>query len=120
VIVFDDLDGGQNLYRDAGWALPDTRIALVGPGAVIYNQLHGALYYASGHTAAVGVGGSALLVAPPALPGLAQLTAGREAVPVATSRPIGDYRVWRVSPGSSILGVTIVQSPGPSPLGGGI
>ncbi len=24
IVVFDDLDGGQNLYRDAGWALPDT------------------------------------------------------------------------------------------------
>ncbi len=75
VVVFDNLDGGQNLYRDAGWALPGSHIALIGPGAIVYNELHGSLYYASGRAVAVGPGGSALLVAPPALPGLDQLAA---------------------------------------------
>ncbi len=120
VVVFDVPDGGPNIYRNAGWALPDARIALIGPGTVLYNQLHGALYYASGQTAAVGPGGSVLLVASPALPGLASLTAQGYALPVSTPRPIGGYRVWRVPPGVSILGVRIVQRAGPRPLGGGI
>ncbi len=120
VVVFDVLDGGPNIYRNAGWALPGARIALIGTGAVVYNELHGALYYASGRTAAVGPGGSVLLVASPALPGLASLTARGYALPVATPRPIGGYRVWRLPPGVVILGVAIVQRAGPRPLGRGI
>ena len=92
----------------------------IGPGAVIYNELHGALYYASGRTTAVGPGGSVLLVASPALPGLASLTAQGYALPVTTPQPIGGYRVWRVSPGVTLLGVRIVQRAGPRPLGRGI
>lgn len=120
VVVFDNLDGGPTLYRDAGWALPDARVALIGPGAVVYNELHGALYYASGHTVTVGAGGSVLLVASPALPGLAQLTAAQQALPVPTPQLIGGYRVWRIQPGASILGVTVAQSTGSRTLGGGI
>jgi hypothetical protein len=120
VVVFDVTDGGPNIYRNAGWALPDARIALIGAGTVVYNELHGALYYASGHTVAVAPGGSAILVASPALPGLARLTAEGYALPVRTPRPVGGYRVWRVRPGVRILGVRVVQSAGPRPLGGGI
>jgi hypothetical protein len=120
VVVFDMPDGGANIYRNAGWALPAARIALIGPGAVVYNELHGALYYATGHTVAVGPGGSVLLVASPALPGLARLTAEGRALPVTTPRPIGGYRVWRVQPGVSIIGVDIAQSAGPRPLGVGL
>ena len=120
VVVFDVPDGGSNLYRNAGWALPDDRIALIGPGYVLYNQLHGALYYASGATAAVGPSGSVFLVASPALPGLASLTAQGYALPVSTPLPIGGYRVWQVLPGVSILGVRIVARAGPRPLGHGI
>ena len=107
MVVFDTVDGGQNIYRNAGWALPDDRIALIGPGQVLYNQLQGALYYAGGTSAddvAVGPSGSVLLVASPALPGLAALAAAGSALPVATPQPIGGYRVWRIRPGSSILG----------------
>ncbi len=120
VVVFDMPDGGANIYRNAGWALPDARIALVAPGDVVYNEQHGALYYTSGSTVAVGPGGSVLLVASPALAGLARLTADGSAVPVATPQPIGGYRVWRLGPGAGILGVRIVERAGPRPLGGGI
>jgi len=120
VVVFDVPDGGPNLYRNAGWALPDDRIALIGPGYVLYNQLHGTLYYASGATAAVGPSGSVFLVASPALPGLASLTAQGYALPVSTPLPIGGYRVWQVLPGVSILGVRIVAEAGTRPLGHGI
>jgi len=120
VVMFDVPDGGSNLYRNAGWALPDDRIALIGPGYVLYNQLHGALYYASGATAAVGPSGSVFLVASPGLPGLASLTAEGYALPVSTPLPIGGYRVWQVLPGVSILGVRIVARAGPRPLGQGI
>ena len=120
VVVFDVPDGGSNLYRNAGWALPDDRIALIGPGYVLYNQLHGALYYASGATAEVGPSGSVFLVASPALPGLASLVAQGYALPVSTPLPIGGYRVWQVLPGVSILGVRIVARAGPRPLGHGI
>ena len=59
---------GQNFYRNAGWALPDTRMALIVPGAVIYNELHGALYYASGDSAAWRPGGLGAPDAPPPCP----------------------------------------------------
>ncbi len=120
VVVFDTVDGGQNIYRNAGWALPGDRIALIQPGRVVYNQLHGALYYASSATVDVGPSGSVLLVASPALPGLASLTARIIVLPVTTAPPIGGYRVWRVLPGTSILGVRVVATSGPRPLGTGI
>ena len=100
VVVFDTVDGGANIYRNAGWALPGDRIALIAPGPVLYNQLHGALYYASGDTVAVGPSGSVLLVASPALPGLASLIAQGQARPVSPRQPIGDYRVFRIRPRS--------------------
>ena len=84
VVVFNTVDGGQNIYRNAGWALPDDRIALIQPGGVLYNQLQGALYYASGTTIDVRPSGSVLLVASPALPGLASLAA-------AGQRPAGGH-----------------------------
>jgi hypothetical protein len=120
VIVFDTVDGGPSIYRNAGWALPADRIALVAPGAVQYNELRGALYYASGSTVEVGPGGSVILVASPALGGLASLAAMGSAVAVPTSRPIGDYRVFKIPPGVSLLGVRVVSKPGPRPLGTGI
>ena len=120
VVVFDTVDGGQNIYRNAGWALPADRVALVQPGQVIYNQRHGALYYTSADTVDVGPGGSAILVASPSLPGLAALTAQLAALPVPTNPTIGGYRVWRVLPGSTILGVRVVATSGPRPLGTGI
>jgi hypothetical protein len=120
VVVFDTLDGGPNIYRNAGWSLPAARVALVAPDAVVYNQQHGSLDYASGATIAVGRSGSAFLVASPALPGLASLTAQGYALPVATPRPIGGFRVWRILPGAEVLGVRVVTRAGPRPLGRGI
>jgi hypothetical protein len=120
VVVFDTLDGGQNIYRNAGWALPGDRIALIQPGRVVYNQLHGALYYTSTTTVAVGPSGSVILVASPSLPGLASLTARIIVLPVATAPTIGGYRVWRVLPGTAILGVRVVATSGRRPLGTGI
>ena len=120
VVVFDTVDGGDTIYRNAGWSLPDVRIALIQPGAVLYNQLHRALFYASGSTVAAGPSGSVFLVASPALPGLASLTAQGDALPVATPRPIGGYLVWKVLPGTTVLGVRTTAHPPPFRLGTGI
>jgi len=120
VVVFDTLDGGSNIYRNAGWELPEDRIALVAPGKLLYNELHHTLYYASGKTTAVGRSGSAFLVASPALPGLASLTALGYALPVTTPQLIGGYRVWQILPGVAILGVRVVEAAGPRPLGTGL
>jgi hypothetical protein len=120
VVVFDTLDGGQNIYRNAGWALPEARVALIVPGQVLYNQLHGALYYASGDAVEVGPSGSAFLVASPALAGLASLAAQGYALPVATPLPIGGFRVFRILPGAAVLGVHVVARPGTRPLGNGL
>ena len=120
VVVFDTVDGGANIYRNAGYALPGLRIALIQPDSVLYNQLHGALYYAKGNTVATAPSGSIFLVASPSLPGLAALTAQGYALPVATPQPIGGYRVWQLLPGTTVLGVRMVSHAGPRPLGGGI
>ncbi len=120
VVVFDTIDGGANIYRNAGWELPDYRIALIVPGQVLYNQLQGALYYTSGNTAPVGPSGSVFLVASPSLPGLASLATQGYALPVATPQPIGGFRVYQILPGASVLGVRVVARPGPRPLGHGI
>jgi hypothetical protein len=120
VVVFDTVDGGENIYRNAGYELPDLRIALIQPDGVLYNQLHGALYYAKGNAVATGPSGSIILVASPSLPGLASLTAQGYALPVATPRPIGGYRVWQLLPGTTVIGVHLVSRAGPRPLGTGI
>jgi hypothetical protein len=120
VIVFDTTDGGGAIYRNAGWSLPSDRVALIVPGMLQYNELHGALYYASGSTIAVGPGGSVYLVASPGLAGLSTLAAEGSAQLVPTPEPIGYYRVFRVLPGASLLGVHIVTKAGPRPLGTGI
>ena len=120
VVALDTLDGGTTIYRNAGWALPDDRVTLIGPGQVFYNQLHGALYYSSGTTVPVGPGGSLFLVASPALPGLAALATQGYALPVITPRPIGGYGVWQILPGVGIVGIRIVEQAGPRLLGTGI
>jgi hypothetical protein len=120
VVVFDTVDGGANIYRNAGYALPDLRIALIQPNGVLYNQLHGALYYATGTSVATAPSGSVILVASPSLPGLASLVAQGYALPVATPRPIGGYRVWQLLPGTTILGVHLISRSGPRSLGTGI
>jgi hypothetical protein len=119
-VVFDTVDGGASIYRNAGWELPGHRVALIEPGRVLYNELHGSLYYASGNTTAVGPAGSVFLVASPTLPGLADLVAEGDAVPVATPQPIGGYQVFQLLPGVSVLGVQVVEQPGVRPLGSGI
>ncbi|MGH9097614.1 MAG: hypothetical protein ACRDWB_09325, partial [Acidimicrobiales bacterium] len=120
VVVFDTVDGGANIYRNAGYALPDLRIALIQPDGVLYNQVHGALYYAKGNAVATAPSGSVFLVASPTLPGLAPLVAQGYALPVATPRPIGGYRVWQLLPGTTLLGVHLISQAGPRPLGTGI
>jgi hypothetical protein len=119
VVVLDTVDGGSNFYRNAGWELPADRVALVRPGSAIYNEQFGSLYYTSASTIPVGPGGYVYLIAPPSLPGLANITRQVLAVPVHTRR-IADYLVWRVSPGASILGVRVVAVPGVRPLGAGL
>ena len=124
VVVFDTIDDGANIYRNAGWSLPDDRIALIAPGQVIYNELHGAFYLRPrGPRCAVGPAGSVLLVAvtlpasvwPRSWPG------ERGPAPVDTPLPVGgSYQVFRVRPGAVLLGVPGRGPPGPRPLGGGI
>ncbi len=123
VLVLDTVDGGVDFYRNAGWELPAVRASLLGPGQVLYNQWQRSLYYPAGPTAAgvaVGPGGQVLLLASPALPGLGRLAASGAAVSVPLPKPVGDYRLWRIRPGVSLLGVPIVARAGPRPLGGGI
>jgi len=120
VVVIDDVDGGGDTYRNAGWELPGVRIALIGIHQYLYNELHGSLYYEHGGSIAVAPGGSVLLVASPALPGLAALARGGAAMAVPLSRPIGGFLVWRIRPGVSILGVPIAVRAGRRPLGTGI
>jgi hypothetical protein len=120
VVLFDALDGGLDIYRNAGWSLPDDRIAVVQPGSLMYNELGGALYYTGAKTVALGPGGSALLVASPSLPGLSSLIAQGSALPVNTPRPIPGFKVWRLIPGTDLLGVQMVATSGPRPLGTGI
>ena len=120
MVVIDTVDGGSMFYRNAGWEQADVRIAMVAPGQVAYNQLHGALYYASGDTVPVRPGGTVLLVASPALPGLSGLIATGQAQAVRTPLPITGFQVWRILPGTSILGVRTVTSTVPPDLGTGI
>jgi hypothetical protein len=120
VVVFDTLDGGQNIYRNAGWSLPDVRSALIEPDQLLYNQLHGALYYASGSSILVGRPGSVYLVASPALPGLSTLASHHQASLVPLSPTIGGYRVFKLPAGASVLGLRVVARSGPRPLGRGI
>jgi hypothetical protein len=119
VVVIDTVDGGSAFYRNAGWELPADRVALVVPGSAIYNEQFGSLYYTTTSTIPVGPGGYVYLIAPPSLPGLANITRQVLAVPVHTRR-LADYLVWRVSPGASILGVRVVTVPGVRPLGAGL
>lgn len=120
VVLFDTLDGGLDIYRNAGWALPTDRVALLQPGSLMYNQLHGALYYTSTKTVALGPGGSVLLVASPSLPGLSALILQGSAEPVNTPRTIPGFKVWRLVAGTKLLGVQMVATSGPRPLGTGI
>jgi len=120
VIVLDTPDGGASIYRNAGWELPADRIALITPGRLLYNQQHGALYYAAGSSVVVGPAGSVVLVASPALPGLSSLVAEGFALPLRTPVPIGGYRVWKVVPGVTLLGVRFTERAGPRPLGRGL
>ncbi len=120
VIVLDTPDGGASIYRNAGWELPADRVALITPGGLLYNEQHGALYYAAGTSVAVGPTGSVVLVASPALSGLSSLVAQGDASPLPTPVPIGGYRVWKVAPGTTLLGVRITERAGPRPLGRGL
>ena len=120
VVVIDSLDGGIAFYRNAGWELPRDRVALVTPGTAIYNEQFGSLYYTHAKTVPVGTGGTVYLIARPSLPGLSQLVAQGDAVPVARSHAIAQYRVWRIAPGAGILGVHVVVEPGHRPLGHGL
>jgi len=120
VIVLDTPDGGASIYRNAGWELPADRIALITPGGLLYNEQHGALFYAAGTSVAVGPAGSVVLVASPALSGLSSLVSQGEALPLGTPVPIGGYRVWKVAPGATLLGVRFTERAGPRPLGRGL
>jgi hypothetical protein len=119
VIVIDSVDGGLGFYRQAGWELPGQRVVLVGPGAALDDEHGGSLYYTDRSTVAVAPGGSVYLVASPTLPGLAATVDTGRASLVPGVR-VGGFEVWRIGPGGSILGVPVVATPGPRPLGSAI
>ena len=120
VVVIDTVDGGASFYRNAGWALPRDRVALLAPGVVVYDEQAGSLFYARQSTVRVGRAGVVYLIAPPFLPGLAPLAGAGRAVEVTGAPHIGGYRVWRITPGSTLLGTPVVATDGPRPPGSGI
>ena len=120
VVVIDSLDGGTAFYRNAGWALPAHRVALIAPGITAYNELGGSLFYSTRTSIAVAPGGSVYLIASPTLPGLRELAGTGMVTLVRTSGRVADYLVWRITPGASILGVQITVANGPRPLGTGL
>ena len=120
VVVMDTFDGGGYWYRNAGWAMPGARVALLAPGQYQYNELGGTLYYAPGRSVAVAPGGSVILIASGALPGLATLADEGYALPLDPPLPIAGYGVWRILPGVTLLGTPVVTTAGPRPLGSGI
>jgi hypothetical protein len=120
VVAFDTEDGGADLFRRAGWSAPTARIVLVAPGAVPYQELGGTLFYDGSRTLTVGRGGAVYLVAFPGLSGLAGLSGRGQATYVGLTDQIAGYRVFRIPPGASLLGVPIVATAGPRPLGRGL
>ncbi len=120
VVVLTVPDGGSLIYRNAGWELPQDRVALIDNGVLLYNQLNRSLFYSSGRTIEVGPGGVAYFVASPALRDLYRLTGTGAAGQVQHAGPIGGFLVFRVRPGSTVLGVTVRQVAGPRPLGHGL
>lgn len=120
VIVIDSVDGGSAFYRNAGWSLPAHRVALIVPGEAVYNELGGSLFYTARTTVPVAPGGSVYLIAAPSLPGLRQLAGTGLVTRVRSAPPIGDYLVWKIAPGASILGVRVTVTVGPRPLGHGL
>ena len=120
VVVVNSMDAGIDFYRTAGWALPADRVTLVTPGAAIYNEQGGSLYYTQQSTVSAGPGGSIFFIAKPSLPGIEALVAAGLATPVPSAPHIGEYRVWRFTPGTSILGVKFTVTSGPRPLGHGL
>ncbi|HEY4928992.1 MAG TPA: hypothetical protein VIH95_07555, partial [Acidimicrobiales bacterium] len=120
VVVIDSVDGGTEFYRNAGWSLPSKRVTLVAPGSAAYTEQGGSLYYQDQSTVPVAPGGWVYLVAAPNLPGLRQLAGTGKVTWLRHAPRIGDYLVFRIAPGSSILGVHVTVVPGPRPLGAGI
>jgi hypothetical protein len=120
VVVIDSLDGGASFYRNAGWSLPAHRVVFIAPGAAVYDQLGGSLFYATRSALTVGPGGSVFLIASPTLPGLRQLAGTGKVTLVRTAGRLADYLVWRITPGASILGVPVAVADGPRPLGTGL
>jgi hypothetical protein len=120
LVVIDSVDGGAAFYRNAGWALPAHRVVFIAPGATVYNQLGGSLYYSVRSSVTVAPGGSVYLIASPTLPGLRQLAGTGKVELVRPAGRIADYLVWRIAPGAAILGVQVVVAAGPRPLGTGL
>jgi len=120
IVVIDSVDGGASFYRNAGWSLPAHRVVFIAPGAPIYDQLGGSLFYAPRSAMTVAPGGSVYLIASPALPGLRTLAGTGKVTLVRAAGHLAGYLVWRITPGASILGVQIAVSDGPRPLGTGL
>ena len=120
VVVIDSLDGGTSFYRNAGWSLPAHRVVFIVPGAAVYDQLGGSLFYVVRHAVTVAPGGSVYLIASPTLPGLRQLAGTGKVTRVRAAGRLADYLVWRITPGALILGVRVTVADRPRPLGTGL
>lgn len=106
-------------FRNVGWALPDVEESFVTGSSVLYQQLHGLLYYSAGATLPVRPGTPVfLLVSNPAGPDAAALSTAGDAAD--TGWRAAGWQVWRVRPGTAIGGVTVTMTAAPPPLAGSI
>ena len=106
-------------FRNVGWALPDVEESFVTGSSVLYQQLHGLLYYSAGAKLPVRPGTPVfLLVSNPAGPDAAALSAAADAAD--TGWRAAGWQVWRVRPGTAIGGVTVTVTASPPPLAGSI
>jgi hypothetical protein len=104
---------GVVVSRTISRVLPDIRVAVVDP---LQSMVFGGLVYVM-HSSnlAVGPGGHALVLTLGPSPHLAALAA--VGLATETTTKVDDFHVWRVSPGATVLGVTITAVSGPRPLG---
>lgn len=118
VVVTRFEDDGATYFRAITYALPGVRAALVIGSTVVYQELGGPLYYDNRSSVAVAPGGHAVFLLPAPTPELLALVHAGRAQPTGV-RAAG-LAAWRVEPGTTLFGVSIVARPGRQPLGHGV
>jgi hypothetical protein len=105
-------------FRIAGLVLPDLRIAYVSGSAVSYLEDGGRLYYDNSSHLEVGSGGRAVVLVRGGSETMTRLEITGRARPEGLR--VEGFGVWDVAPGTRLFGITVTETPGPRPLGGGI